>query len=74
MDEFYIDEKNVPQPVFSTVYQSYDLNPIDPKKFDVLSLYSLFVWCVIDRKENNKCIRNSKGWPYQYILGPFVKA
>ena len=41
LDEFYIDEKNVPQPVFSTVYQSYDLSPIDPKIFDVLSLYSL---------------------------------
>lgn len=40
-DEFYIDEKNHPEPVFSIVYESVDYNPIDPSIFDVLSLFCL---------------------------------
>lgn len=45
-DEFYIDEKNHPEPVFSIVYESVDYNPIDPSIFDVLSLFCL--WFLIN--------------------------
>ena len=26
-----------------------------------------------NRKDSGRCSRNSKGWPYKHIFGPFVK-
>ncbi|KAK8821742.1 hypothetical protein WA556_002189 [Blastocystis sp. ATCC 50177/Nand II] len=60
--EFYIDENNKPNPVFSTVYNSITEGPQDPSLFDVEKYI-----------ESGKCSRNGKGWPYQLIFGPFVR-
>ncbi|KAK8790334.1 hypothetical protein WA588_000493, partial [Blastocystis sp. NMH] len=58
-----IDEYDVvgqkAKPVFSTVYTTVS-SAVDASVFDVTALI-----------QSGKCTRNSKGWPYHLIFGPF---
>lgn len=59
------------KPVFSTVYTTVS-SAVDASVFDVTALF-LFMSFLISRIQSGKCTRNSKGWPYHLIFGPFVR-
>lgn len=59
------------KPVFSTVYTTVS-SAVDASLFDVTALF-LFMSFLISRIQSGKCTRNSKGWPYHLIFGPFVR-
>ena len=59
------------KPVFSTVYTTVS-SAVDASVFDVTALF-LFMSLLISRIQSGKCTRNSKGWPYHLIFGPFVR-
>ena len=73
LDEYYIAGEADAKPVFSTVYQSILPSIKDPSVFDVKSLLR-FVYGMSYSVDSGKCTRNNKGWPYQQIFGPFVRA
>lgn len=72
VDEYWINEENRPVPIFSTIYRHIERKESDPWLFDVLYWY-FQAEGVRNRKDSGRCSRNSKGWPYKHIFGPFVK-
>ena len=73
VDEYWVNEEGTAVPVLSTVYSHIYEEALSPWLFDVLYWYSFEVFRFNHRKDSGRCSRNSKGWPYKLIFGPFVK-